>query len=321
MNSLVVAQARPLNRATLIQRELVHRTSLAEVLLTDVEQVREHVFRAAAQWTRSHPTFDRAGDGRHDPLMVAETLRQLGICIPLRYYPVEPDAHFLIEELGFGLDPATEPKARFAGSEITCEVEASQFRFGRPGRARGGSGGQGEGRGQDQDQAPLQRLHLAVRFFTEEAEFAQAQGFAQILSPATFAAVRRRKPADDPSEHVPMTRLDPRLIGARLESDVLISLDPSGGVRLDPADPYHPFFFDHDADHVPGMVLLEAVRQAATLQAGVPRLRTVRCDLQASRFTEPSPPAHIECAVAGNVCEFEVRQLGQQTASGSLHFG
>jgi len=291
----------PLNRSTLIPREQVHRTALAEVLLTDVQQVREHAFRAGAQWARSHPTFDRAGDGRHNPLLVAETLRQLGICIPLRFYAVPPDSHFLIEELRFAVNPAAEPRARFAGSEITCEIQADQFRTGRDGQ--------------------LQRVHLAVRLLAEGLEFAQAQGFAQMLSPAAYRAVRSRRPADDPAEHTALVRPDPLRIGATIEGNVLIGLDSSGGVRLAPADPYHPFFFDHFSDHTPGMVLLEAVRQAVALRIPEPRLRTVECTLTASRFTEPTPPAHIDCTIAGRTCEFAILQLGHQTATGSLRFG
>jgi hypothetical protein len=300
MNSIATRYAPPLSRSTLIPRELVHRTSLAEVLLSDVQQVGEHTYRAAAQWSRSHPTFDRAGDGRHDPLMVAETLRQLGLCVPLRHYGVPPDSHFLIEELRFEIDPAAEPRAGFAGSEITCEVEVDELQSSRRG--------------------PLQRLHVTVRCLVDGREFARAEGVPRFLNPCAYAAVRSRKPADDPAEHALPVPPEPSQVGVQLAGDVLIGLDAKGGIRLAPVDPYHPFFFDHFSDHIPGMVLIEAVRQAAALRMQVPRLRIAACILQAAHFTEPSPPARIACDVVGRVAEFEIRQLGRQTATGSLRF-
>lgn len=303
MNSTNSPRARPLNRSTPVPRELVHRTALAEVLLTDVRASGDQAgnsFEAAAQWARSHPTFDRTGDGRHDPLMVAETLRQLGIYVPLRYYAVPPDSHFLIEELNYSLDPALEPRATFAGSEITCEIQAEPLQSDRQGH--------------------LQRLHLAVRYLTDGSMFAQAEGIARFLSATAYAAVRSRQPADDPTEHTPVIAPDPLLVGATREQDLLIAVDPHGSVRLTPADGYHPFFFDHFSDHVPGMVLIEAARQAAALHLEDPNVRTTACVLRAARFTEPSPPAHITCDFTPTECKFEIWQLGNQTASGSLGF-
>src|ERR1700759_4802429 len=94
-----------LSRSALVPRDLVHRIAPAGVLLTDVRWSGGDDFLAAAHWPRSHPTFDRTGEGRHNPLMVAETLRQLGLCVPLGFYGVGPDAHFLIERPALDLDP------------------------------------------------------------------------------------------------------------------------------------------------------------------------------------------------------------------------
>src|SRR4051794_39910354 len=82
-----------------VPREMVHRSSLAEVLLTDVRPDRRGGFEAAACWPRSHPTFPRDGSDLHSPLLVVETLRQLGIYLPLRYLAVHPTAHLLITDL------------------------------------------------------------------------------------------------------------------------------------------------------------------------------------------------------------------------------
>lgn len=94
---------------------------------------------------------------------------------------------------------------------------------------------------------------------------------------------------------------------------------PSGTLLVAPADLRHPRFFDHPSDHVPGMVLLEAARQAACL-AGASPGRLNGCHMQALRFTEWNAPVHVECAPAEDGWAFQITQNGDTTASGTLSF-
>jgi len=318
-----------LNRSALVAREFVHRLAPSQVLLTDVCATGRDEYRAAAQWPRAHPTFDRAGNGRHDPLMVAETLRQLGIYLPLRFYGVAADSRLLIEELRFTLNPDTEPHARYAGTEITCVVHADR---GTPRDAHnaaqhahshhddhdapdshatrhGGSDGAGR----------LRNLGLRITLSAEGREFARADGVSRILSSAAYRAVRSRAQGDAPSapEDTRLTAVDPDRVGATWPQDVLVAVDARGGVRIAPTDPYHPFFYDHPSDHITGMILIGAVQQTAALQANEPRLRLRSCTLRALRFTEPGPPATVEIGPAGR---FEIRQRGTVTATGEARF-
>ena len=345
-----------LNRSALVAREFVHRLAPSQVLLTDVCATGRDEYRAAAQWPRAHPTFDRAGNGRHDPLMVAETLRQLGIYLPLRFYGVAADSRLLIEELRFTLNPDTEPHARYAGTEITCTVHADR---GAPGGGDDAGDGVGHGvghgtsaAGAEHDAAQgrhaesqhthgghggpgchdehcahagaeslgrLRNLGLRIRLSAEGREFARADGVARILSSAAYRAVRSRAQGTAPSESEDMrlTTVDPGRVGATSPQDVLVAVDARGAVRIAPADPYHPFFYDHPSDHITGMILIGAVQQTAALQANEPRLRLRSCTLRALRFTEPGPPATVEIGPAGR---FEIRQRGTVTATGEAKF-
>jgi 2-oxo-3-(phosphooxy)propyl 3-oxoalkanoate synthase len=325
-----------LNRSALVAREFVHRLAPSQVLLTDVRATGRNEYRAAAQWPRAHPTFDRAGNGRHDPLMVAETLRQLGIYLPLRFYGVAADARLLIEELRFTLNPDTEPHARYAGTEITCVVHVDR---GDPDGGHGAARRSGEDHGQshdsdDSDGGPgarhgtrhgadcggrLRNLGLRITLSAEGREFARADGVARILSSAAYRAVRSRACGDLSSvpEDARLTAVDPDRVGATSPQDVLVAVDARGAVRIAPADPYHPFFYDHPSDHITGMILIGAVQQAAALQANEPRLRLRSCTLRALRFTEPGPPPTVEIGPAGR---FEIRQRGTVTATGEARF-
>jgi len=332
-----------LNRSALVAREFVHRLAPSQVLLTDVRATGPDEYRAAAQWPRAHPTFDRSGNGRHDPLMVAETLRQLGIYLPLRFYGVAADSRLLIEELRFTLNPDAEPHARYAGTEITCTVHAE--RLGHQGghahaHPDGGSrqvapGDHGPGsdsahaahaspashvsRGDADGAGRLRNLGLRLKLSAEGREFARADGVARMLSPAAYRAVRSRTQGESAPEdaNLRLTAVDPDRVGALWPQDVLVAVDGRGAVRIAPADPYHPFFYDHPSDHITGMILIGAVQQTAALQANEPRLRLRSCTLRALRFTEPGPPATVEIGPAGR---FEIRQRGTVTATGEARF-
>jgi hypothetical protein len=465
-----------------VDRRLVHRSSAAEVFLTDVRRSGPDQFVAAALWPRSHPTFPRGRDDRHSPLLIVETLRQLGIYLPLVHYGVARDARLLIRDLAFDLDPAAEPRAGYGATEVVCLAEVGKLRREGPG-------------------LPPIGLRLTVRYLSGGREFARATGGARFAAPARYAelrgagaaaagpvlpaptvlapAVRGESTApaavgpdgtvngapspngrngsnivsDSPPEPTPPVApaplagttatattpagtaptgtpptgtpattaaerdtgtgtgtatsatvaptaapgsattaaagtgtVDPatvtpaaqhgstmpataspvtakpaatpvsaraaRLAGATgavatpapappeapataafaplrpapadvavsSPSDVLVAL-AEGLVLVDPADPLHPFFFDHPSDHVPGMALLEAARQSAALASGGRLLRPVGARLRALRFTEARPGAVVECVDHGLTCVFRVRQGGGVTACGVLRYG
>jgi hypothetical protein len=319
----------PLGRRTPVAHALVHRTSPAEVLLSDVAELAEGRFAAAAYWPRSHPTFDRPGDGRHSPLLVAETIRELGLYIPLAFYGADTRAHFLIEELSFAIDPHTEPRAGYGGSEITCDIELDERRPPGP-------------------KAP-RAFRLQVEFSAASGPFATASGRARTLTDAAYAAVRRRtqhptdaeldhaynetthdhdhdefdheheyhETAHDYDETTPehgTEPADPTSVGVPQASDVLIAVSPTDAVSLHPTDPLHPFYFDHACDHVPGIVLIEAARQAAALTYGAPHLRPTVCSISTTAFTEPAPAAEITCVAEGDQCTASFRQNAAETA-------
>ncbi|WP_244501268.1 ScbA/BarX family gamma-butyrolactone biosynthesis protein [Streptomyces sp. TP-A0874] len=291
-------------------RELVHRVSVAEVLLTDVRSLGDGNFEAAGQWTRSHPTFPRGRGDRHHPLIILETLRQLGIYIPLRYYPVDPQAHFLIKNMSFAADPVAEPRVVDGATEVTCLVSVSEVRTDRSGALTG--------------------MRMCSRYLTGGRVFAIAEGSARIVDSARYAALRgtaalQLSDTAGASSRDPVDALTrPAPTGLDLASPLDVMLQQGREDRLallvSPADMRHPFFFDHASDHVPGMALLEAARQAAALRTQGALLRPVSGRLRAQRFTELTPPAQVECVFRNRVCVFKLRQGGTATAAGVFRY-
>ncbi|CAL9665698.1 ScbA/BarX family gamma-butyrolactone biosynthesis protein [Streptomyces sp. enrichment culture] len=313
-----VEEPRDLSWSRTVPRELVHRASVAEVLLTDVLRVDATRFVAAACWSRSHPTFPVDGHAVHHPLMVVETLRQLGIFIPLRYLGVPVDTRMLITDVFFTTEPGAQPQASHGATQVTCRVRVTGLRTGSDGATAG--------------------LRLHAEFLAGGVVFARAGGGARFLSPERYAALRGPLVGTcQPPASAGLLRPDPARLGVPHARDVVIGCadDPgrAGGpggdgrrrrdprdVLVDAADPWHPFFFDHATDHVPGMVLLEAARQAAVLASDGVLSRPTGVRLTALRFTEFSPPARIVCVPHHRTCVFRFEQDRECPAFGVLHY-
>ncbi len=287
-------------------RESVHRVSPAEVLLTDVRLRRPGQFEAAARWPRTDVTVAGDARARHSPLMVVETLRQLGIHIPHRYFGVPPSTHFLITDLSWRVDAAAQPAGGHGAGQITCLVASGQ-----PRRAPG--------------TGLLTALRLRVRFLVGERCFAHAEGGARFVDDARYAALRgrpRRAPGDLPrlSDGAGAgVRPEPARVVVESSRDLLI-VRYGDRLYVDPADPGHPFFFDHPSDHVPGVVLLEAARQAVAVRSAGRLTRPVACRFAALRFTEFAPRARVDCALHGRTAVFRIRQAAGVTAVGAMDY-
>ncbi|MFF3543170.1 ScbA/BarX family gamma-butyrolactone biosynthesis protein [Streptomyces platensis] len=298
----VVGKSEPLSWSRTVERELVHRTSVAEVLLTDVRPTdTPHVFLAAASWPRAHATFPRDGSQRHSPLILVETLRQLGLYIPLRFYAVPEAFRAVITDLFFHLSPADELPAGAGATEITCSARVSAVRRVPDESAVG--------------------LRLNVTFAACGVTFGQGGGGVRFLDGARFTALRARSAVDTVPARPPEGGYRPPAAQLTVNHphDAVLALG-QGELLVSPADPLHPFFFDHPTDHVPGMVLLEAARQAASYRSRGRLSRPLWGRLKASRFTELAPPASVLCTRHGSTCAFRILQGGTATACGTFGY-
>ncbi|MFI1202529.1 ScbA/BarX family gamma-butyrolactone biosynthesis protein [Streptomyces sp. NPDC020883] len=292
----------PLSWSRTVERELVHRLSVAEVLLTDVRRTAApDVFEAAASWPRAHTTFPRDGSQLHSPLVLVETLRQLGLYVPLRFHGVPPACRAIITDLHFRLAPASEPAAGPGATEVSCRTEVGGVR-----RAPDG---------------PVTGLRLTAAFAARGAVFGWAGGGVRFVDRAGYTALRARGSAGPAPSTPPAAahRPSPAALTVNHPQDAVLAEDRDG-LLVAPADPLHPFLFDHPTDHVPGMVLLEAARQAVAYRSGGALARPCAGRLRAVRFTELAPPARVLCTRHHATCVFRVVQGGTPTAYGTLSY-
>ncbi|HEX2903255.1 MAG TPA: ScbA/BarX family gamma-butyrolactone biosynthesis protein [Jatrophihabitans sp.] len=282
-----------------VDRRLVHRDALAEVLLTDLVRRGESSFEVAAQWPRSHRVYRPDADGRHDPMLILETVRQTGLALSHFGFGVDRDQYSIMRDIGFTLTPDCEPRTELAATNIAISVECVDIRM------LSGS---------------LRTMTVILDFRHGEKRFATGTGTLTWMSPATFRALRERHRTQLPDG--PVTVAVPSPSRWRSAADSLIAApDPAFPRRrlLVPLD--HPVYFDHPLDHVPGLLLIDAAWQAAsqTLPAGY---RLLGCHMECPSFTELAPDVLIDVRRSSpQAIEFEISQAEQVTTRGELRIG
>nr|WP_268873562.1 ScbA/BarX family gamma-butyrolactone biosynthesis protein [Streptacidiphilus neutrinimicus] len=277
-------------------REYVHRASVAEVLLTgwdDAPGGEPDSFVVRAQWPRRHALFAPAR-GQQDPMLLAETVRQAGLLLSHAEYQVPFGHQFLMWELSFAAVPdafATGPAPTDVELRVVCHDIARR------------------GRG-------IAAMRYEVTML--RAGRPVAAGGARFS--CTSGAVQRRMRAGRPTVNgraLPAAA-DPALVGRALPQDVLLgaargqatahaaadgrdaAADADGRWELR-VDTDHPIFFDHPVDHVPGMLLLEAARQAARAATRQPDAVLLGAASSFLRYAELDAPCWIEARIEPRV--------------------
>ncbi|MER5754144.1 ScbA/BarX family gamma-butyrolactone biosynthesis protein [Streptomyces sp. NPDC002088] len=272
-----------------VPRELVHRAAVAETLLTGWSRTAPDRFHVSAQWPRSHELHVSPDRTAYDPLLVVETVRQSGTLIAHTEYDVPLGHHFVLNEfqvetfpqhLAVGALPA-EPAVEVAFTDV-------QYRGARPAAAR--------------YTADVLRAGELV---------ARADVAFTCLSEPVYRRLRGgRTPAL--ASDVPLRPgLPPTGVDRVLPADVVLApTDRSDRWQLR-VDTAHPVFFDHPLDHVPGMLLLEAARQAARWWTDG-RRAPVGYHARFHRYAELDSPTWIELASEDGA---ELQVVGRQGES------
>jgi hypothetical protein len=276
-----------------VERFLVHRMALTEVLLTDSRQLAEDHFLAAAQLPRDHAYYgDHTGDHNIlDPLMLLEACRQAGLYASHRYEGVPRENKFILTHLNFtrhdtGL-AVHLPDRLIMDAVVTDRLIRD-----------------GEVRGVDLEMTLVMPsgvigvVDLGLRYRSQESYRAlrlRNRNARELESTELFRPRHVTSPAAPRT--VGRHRRDNVVIGDLLCGDGFVQ----GVLRL-PAS--HASMFDHAQDHVPGMVLAEAVRQLATRavrdQYGWPVHRTYLDELRTTflRFGELEPSTLLRATTA-----------------------
>ncbi|MGP4013544.1 ScbA/BarX family gamma-butyrolactone biosynthesis protein [Streptomyces sp. 4N124] len=226
---------------TTVPKELVHRAAVAEVMLTDWRREDDTCFAMAGQWPRGHSFFTPVGDGYHDPLIAAETIRQAGILLAHAEFGAPLDLHFLVSDL----DVAVRlPHFRVGDAPASLDITVTCPDVRRRGSSLAGM-----------------RIEAEIRRDGHVA--ATGGGSLTCITPPVYRRLRSRR-ATGTAGRLPLTApTAPQRVGRMSPTDVVLTPIAEAGRWQLRVDTRHPVLFDHPVDHVPGMLLMEAARQAA----------------------------------------------------------
>ncbi|WP_237291262.1 ScbA/BarX family gamma-butyrolactone biosynthesis protein [Streptomyces sp. Sge12] len=227
---------------TTVPREYVHRSSLAEVFLTGCERTGQDTFTLTGQWPRAHTFFTSADGTGHDPVQAGETVRQVGLYLCHAVYGVPLGHNVLL----WSLDFTTRPEHLRIGrgpSDLTMNALCTDF---------GWKGNRFSG-------------YLSVDIHRNGELAARGTARFSCVAPATYRRLRGDRGRLALTRPLPRrTPVPAHTTGRLLPFDVVLApTDHPGRWQLNP-DLDHPILFEHANDHHPGMVLVEAARQAAS---------------------------------------------------------
>ncbi len=298
------------NYSQTIARKLVHKRSIAEVLITSVTTT-PATWICHAQLPRRHSFHtDTTGEqsAYHDPLLVLEAFRQACIAASHASYDVPLDARYTVRHYELSiLDLAT----------LKCGPQALDLEFNIAVRREFRRGGDG----------PVHGLEVAAVVMHEGTKVMELSGAFGWMSLAKWEAFRGDASWDPGPQASPA---DPQIVGRTHPENVVIG-EPvrlDGGAASAPivVDVSHPTIFDHPLDHLPGGLIIEACRQLSLAVMGSSSVTIMgpawlRCDFHS--FAELDATNTVTVAQsAEDALSFrgEVTQSGQKRASVELRF-
>ncbi|MGK5628459.1 ScbA/BarX family gamma-butyrolactone biosynthesis protein [Streptomyces sp. URMC 123] len=287
-----------------VPRRLVHRSAVSEVLLTRWRALGDNTFEIAAQWPRGHSFYTPMGHRAHDPMLVAETLRQAGLLIAHAEFGVPLGHQFLMWGLTYEM---TEEGLRLDGTPAAVTARATCHDIKTRGRSLAG-------------------LRLAVELHRDGVLVGRGETSFHCVSPSAYARLR---PIDLDrawaTAEAPLPEpVEPGLVGRDRAQDVVLAPTGEGNAWSLRVDRRHPVLFDHPVDHVPGMAVMEGMRQAARLAMGSAPAMPVGFSADFARYVEFGSPCTVVAEVegpaegGGSVVRARVVQDGVTAASGRL---
>ncbi|RFU86761.1 A-factor biosynthesis protein [Streptomyces triticagri] len=273
-----------------VPRTLVHRAAISEVLLTGIHSTGEHRHRIGAQWSRGHSYYGAVAGRWHDSMLLAETIRQAGLLIGHEVLGIPIGQSFVSKSTSFTITE-TGARLREGPAHVTLDVTVHDVVRRR-------------------EQVTAYAYDVTVHRDGEPIGTGSTD--AQIITPAVYRRLRGDRLGARPSSRI-AKGIRPELVGRTRESDVVLGAEAVNEVRALRADPEHPVLFDHPVDHLPGMVAMEAARQAALAALRCPDALLLACDAEFRKYIEFDSP----CLVS--VLNPESRPDGRHTAVVEFH--
>jgi hypothetical protein len=254
-----------------VSRKLVHKRQISEVFLTYADLVGPTSFVIGALWPAWHAYYEMLVN-RCDSLLTTETVRQATILTAHQFFDIPLGCHFLMNGISIHMVGSYQAKP-MEPVEIVLHVEVDNI------QRRGGQ---------------VFGLRSTIKFFTHGSFFAVGTGDLQLVSAKCYARLRGNIATTPASQkNVPTASA----AKTSLIKTIPLSVDNEGKSAKLCWEllvlSAHPLFFDHPVDHVPGMLIMESIRQAARQYTNSPNADLTLFEAQFHSFLEFEQPIHI----------------------------
>ncbi|MFD7257573.1 ScbA/BarX family gamma-butyrolactone biosynthesis protein [Streptomyces sp. NPDC059874] len=275
-SALIPKQQVRLQASAELLQLLVHKREPAEVLLTGWYRCGSDTFTVTARWPESHPFYESRG-GAFDPMLFAETVRQSTLLISHAAYDV-PVGHQLIwDHFTYAVDPSA---MRVGSGPAVVELRVTCSDIVRR-------------------SSRLAAVSMDFVALADGVEIGTARMRFTSNPPAVYKRLRsgRADPVAAMAAAGPAApAIPPAVVARERQTDVVLSDSTDAGTParwLLRSDTSHPVLFDHAVDHVPGMLLLEAARQAALARTSPTGAMPAGCDSTFFQYVEFDAPCWI----------------------------
>ncbi|MFI6084845.1 ScbA/BarX family gamma-butyrolactone biosynthesis protein [Streptomyces sp. NPDC051217] len=258
-----------------VAKEWVHRSEAADVLPTGWTRLADNRFSITARWPLAHRSFTPVGGAHHDPVLIAETMRQATMLLAHAEFGVPVGDHFVMGEMRY----TAELPGLALGScpaDIDMDVICSEIR-------RRGQG--------------LRSMRVAYTLSRGGRVFATGGGHIHCTSASAYRRLRGEHMAAVGRPVPLLPGIPPQEVSRASPDDVVLSAGDRPGNWLLRVDTTHPALFGRPNDHIPGMLLVEAVRQAAAAVTRTGPMLLTGLDMRYTRYAELDRPCVIEAEV------------------------
>ncbi|WP_399895573.1 ScbA/BarX family gamma-butyrolactone biosynthesis protein [Streptomyces sp. BBFR51] len=278
MHGTTMLTARTTPVADRVPGHLVHKRDSGEVLLASWLRPADEEFLIDAAWPRQH-TFYAPQQGHFDPLLAIEAVRQSIPLISHAGYGAAKDDRQSWQSLRYSLNASA-----LAIPEQDERIPVLMHAVCTPGRRRSTRlAGLTMSVALRRGDTSIGSVHTAFHNHSLPLYHRLRGGTYADLEATTKRAAANPLPQ-------PCT---PATVGRAHHADVVLSPTATPRKNRLRIDLDHPILFDHPVDHAPGMLLLEAARQAAHTVAGPRPMVAVAMDVAFNRYTELDVPCWI----------------------------